>query len=36
MDDKAAKSFIVENRNSCLQAITDEFDNTVAALNDKP
>lgn len=29
-------AIIVENRNSRLQAITDEFDSTVAALADKP
>ncbi len=29
-------AIIVENRNSRLKAITDEFDSTAAALTDKP
>ena len=29
-------AIIVENRNRYLKAVTDEFDNTVAALVDKP
>jgi len=29
-------AIIVENRNSHLKAITDEFDSTAAALTDKP